>query len=125
MSTTLSPDFLQVIVLVSNFRGTPLQSAQACLLLLALEKGAITAADMPASICNGSKSLAGCATGALISMGLLEVVGRVKSPNPDANGRKCNLLRIPNDKMATARTWLRIHGYQEESSQLEMSVMNL
>jgi hypothetical protein len=71
------------------------------------------ARDLPAEITNGSRHLAGAATGALIAQGIVEVVGRVKSPDPRAKGRKLDVLRIPNAKRATARTWLAANGYKD------------
>lgn len=122
MSTTMSVDFLRAVILTASFRGDDMARAQAALLLIGLRLQDFTAGHLPKEICGESKSLAGCATGALISQGLLEVVGRVKSPNPDANGRKCNLLRIPGEKVNTARTWLRVHGFHPVEGQLEMAI---
>jgi len=119
---SLTPEFLRTVIIVSGFRGDDMARAQAALLMIGLHQQDFTAGHLPKEICGESKSLAGCATGALISMGLLEVVGRVKSPNPDANGRKCNLLRIPGDKVNTARTWLRLRGYVTENEQMSLAV---
>ena len=123
MSTTLDVSFLRAVVLVTGFKHKPMTSAQAALLLLGLRVPTFCAADLPPEICNGNKHLAGCATGALIAQGLLEVVGRVKSPNPDAKGRKLDVLRIPDSKRSTATTWLVRNGFTvEQPGQQELFV---
>jgi hypothetical protein len=118
--TTLHPDFLRTLIIVTGFRGSAIEQAEAALLLIGLEGGDFCAGQLPAEITNGDKHLSGCATAALITMGLVEVMGRIKSPNPDANGRKMNLLRIPAAKISTARTWLRIRGYHPADAQFSI-----
>jgi len=122
--TTLDAQFLRAVVLVTAFRPEPMKRAQAALLLLGLTGQDFTAAELPGEVTNGSKHLAGAATGALVSEGLLQVVGRVKSPNPNAKGRKLDVLRIAPGKWNTARTWLTTNGVDvpESRSQLEMAV---
>jgi len=115
MSTTLDASFLRAVVLTTSFRGSAMKSAQAALLIIGLRKQDFCAADMPAEICDGNRHLAGCATGSLIAIGLLEVVGRKKSPDVRAKGRKLDVLRIPAEKVSTARTWLARHGYQDHA----------
>jgi len=124
MSTTLDAQFLRAVVLVTAFKPEPMKRAQAALLLLGLTGQDFTAAELPGEITGGSKHLAGAATGALVSEGLLDVVGRVKSPNPNAKGRKLDVLRIASGKWQTARTWLRVNGVEvpEEKEQLEIAV---
>lgn len=112
MSTTLSPDFLRAVVLMTSFRGPNMRAAQAALLQIGLRGGTFTAADIPAEVTHGSMNLAGAATGALIAQGLIDVVGRVKSPNPNAKGRKLDLLAIPEAKESTAKTWLTRNGFE-------------
>lgn len=113
MSATLSPDFLRAVILTVGFRGDAMHSACAALLLIGLRGETFSGADLPAEITQGSKTLAGCACGYLTAAGLVECVGRIKSPHPDAKGRRVNLLRIPADRVATARVWLARHGYQD------------
>ena len=113
MSTTLSPDFLRAIILTTGFRGEPMHAACAALLIIGLRGQTFSGADLPGELTNGSKTLAGCACGYLTAAGLVECVGRIKSPHPDAKGRKLNLLQIPANKYSTARTWLARHGYQD------------
>ena len=113
MSTTLDPSFLRAVIVTTSFRGDDMRRACAALLLIGLNGVTFTGADLPGELTNGSKTLAGCACGALTAQGLVECVGRVKSPHPDAKGRKVNLLQIPADKFSTARTWLARHGYQD------------
>jgi len=125
MSTTLDSDFLRAIVLVTGFRGNAMQGAQAALLMIGLRGQDFCAGQLPKEVCSDNKHLAGCATGALVAIGLLEVVGRVKSPNPDAKSRKMNLLRIPNDKVSTARTWLRVHGYEPKDAQADQLALQI
>lgn len=119
-TTTLEPSFLRAVVLVSGFRGNAMRSAQAALLLIGLRGIEFTGADLPGEVTNGSPHIAGAAVGSLISIGLLEVTGRVKSPNPNAKGRKVDVLRIPAAKWNTAKTWLAQNGFaQSEPLQME------
>jgi hypothetical protein len=111
--TTLDPQFLRAIVLLCGFKPEKMKRAQAALLLIGLRAQEFTAAELPGEITEGSKHIAGAATGALVAEGLLEVIGRVKSPRPDAKGRKLDVLRIPREKWNTVKTWLRINGIQE------------
>lgn len=120
MTTTLDPSFLRAVVLVCTFRGTAMQSAQAALLLIGLNGQTFTAADLPGEVCNGSRHLAGAATGSLIAIGLLEVVGRIKSPRADAKGRKLDLLQITPGKRGLVCAWLADRGYTTHSEQLEL-----
>lgn len=121
--TTLDPQFLRAVVLVTGFKPNPMRTAQAALLMIGLRAQTFTGADLPAEVTNGNRHLAGAATGSLIALGLLEVVGRVKSPNPDAKGRKLDLLSLPESKRATARTWLERNGFTvEQTAQQELFV---
>ena len=119
--TTLDTSFLRAIVMITAFKDAPMQNAQAALLLIGLEGGDFMASDLPGEVTNGSKHLAGAATGALVALGLIECVGRVKSPRPEAKGRKLDVWRIPSDKVSTAKCWLARHGYQLKAAQLEFS----
>ncbi len=109
-TTTLEPSFLRSVVLMTGFKPAPMKSAQAALLLIGLRGIEFTAADLPGEVCNGSRHLAGAATGSLVAIGLLEVTGRVKSPHENAKGRKLDLLRIPACKWNAAQTWLLANG---------------
>lgn len=113
MTTTLEPSFLRAVVLMSGFRGNAMKQAQAALLMIGLRGLDFTGADLPSDVTNGSRHIAGAAVGSLVAIGLLEVVGRVKSPNPDAKGRKLDLLRIPAVKRSTAKTWLNANGFTD------------
>lgn len=119
----MNASFLRAVILATGFKPDEMERAQAALLLIGLHCGEFTAGHLPKDVCGESKSLAGCATGSLISQGLICVVGRVKSPNPEANGRKCNLLRITPGKEVTARTWLLRHGIDAvETDQLSLAI---
>lgn len=118
-TTTLEPSFLQAVLFIANFKPRSMALAQAGLLALGLDKVEFTAAELDPSITQGSKHLAGAATGALVAMGLLVVVGRVKSPNENAKGRKLDLLRIPQDRRSTARAWLRANGFSDQPATQE------
>lgn len=122
MNSTFDPSFLRAIILMTGWRGTEVDRFQAGLLMLGLRGQDFSAADLPAELSNGNVHIAGCATGRLLTLGLIEVVGRVKSPNKNAHGRKLNLLRIPSQKVSAARTWLRDRGYLNESEQLSLAV---
>lgn len=119
MTTTLDAQFLRAVCLVCGFKPRPMVAAQAGLLLIGLRGHEFTAADLPGEL--GGKHLSGCAAGALVAEGLLTVVGRVKSPNVNAKGRKLNLMRVAC--AATARAWLRANEVAEpvaETRQLEL-----
>lgn len=88
MTTNLSTDFMQTLVLVSGFRGNALKSCQCALILMGLRGEEFSGALIPAELTNGSRSLAGCAVGSLITMGLAEAVRYEKSPHKPAQGRK-------------------------------------
>jgi hypothetical protein len=109
--TTLDPQFLRAVVLMTGFKPSPMLRAQAALLTIALRYSDFTAADIPKEITNGSKHLAGCATGALIALGLLTVIKRVPSPDPAAKGRKLDLLRLTEGKTHSARAWLKANDF--------------
>lgn len=88
-----------------------MRRAQAALLYLGLQGFEFTAADLPSEVTEGSQHIAGAATGALVAQGLLVVTGRIKSPKPEAKGRKLDVLRLPDDRRATAKHWLRANGF--------------
>jgi hypothetical protein len=113
MNTKLDAQFLRAICIVCGFKPRRMVAAQAGLLLIGLREGEFTAAQLPAEL--GGKNLSGCAAGALVAEGLLTVVGRVKSPNPDAKGRKLNVFQIPNRE--TARAWLRANDVVEPTGE--------
>lgn len=110
MSTTLSADFLVAVSRMSEFKREKLLACKAELLALALQGRDFTAAELTDSATEGSPHRAGAATGALISIGLLAVVGRVKSPKESAKGRKLDLLRLAPGKYQTVLTWFRANG---------------
>ena len=122
--TTLDPQFLRICVVMTGFKGGHMRAAQACLLMMALRADRINAAQMPAEVTHGNTHLAGAATGALIAQGLLECVGRVKSPIPSAKGRKLDVLAIPNGKRETVRTWLRTNGFNDEYKTEQMELLS-
>lgn len=111
MTTTLEPAFLQAVVTMTAFKPEKMKRAQAALLYLALRGQEFTAADLPAGVTEGSKHIAGAATGSLVAIGMLEVTRRMKSPDPAAKGRKLDVLRLAPDKWATAKQWLRANGF--------------
>lgn len=116
MTTTLAPDFLRAVVLMTGFKPHRMRRVQAALLYCALETDRFTAAVLPAEVTrrdDGSpdRHIAGAATGALIVIGLLTAVGRVKSPVKESKGRKLDLLTAAN--VANIRAWLRANGYAD------------
>ncbi len=113
MTTTLDPEFLRAIVLITGFKAGPMKTAQAALLTIALRRQEFTAADLPGEVCNGNVHLAGAATGSLIAAGLLDVVRRTKSPDRAAKGRKLDVLRLPPSKEATILTWFAANGFSK------------
>lgn len=111
METTLEPSFMQAVLFVAGFKPRSMVNAQAALLALGLEKTEFTAAELDESITQGSKNLAGCASGSLVAMGLIVVVGRQKSPKENAKGRRLDVFTIPAHKRETAKAWLRANGF--------------
>jgi hypothetical protein len=89
-------------------------AAQSALLMIGLKAQEFTAVDIPRDVTNGDKHLAGCATGSLVATGLLTVVGRMKSPDKSAKGRKLDVLRLTNREKA--KTWLRANGIELDAS---------
>lgn len=110
-TTTLDPAFLTAVLFLANFKPRSMALCQAGLLALGLDRREFTAADLDPTITQGSKHLAGAATGALVAMGLLVVVGRCKSPNASAKGRRVDILAIPEHRRATAKVWLERNGF--------------
>ena len=108
-TTTLDPQFLRAVVILTGFKPVPMKRVQAALLMLGFQNVDYTAADLPDELTGGSKHIAGAATGGLVATGLLTVVGRVKSPNENAKGRKLDLLRLTN--VSKARSWLLANGF--------------
>lgn len=106
MSTTLEPSFLLAVIRMNEFKRQPMVAVQAALLRMSLDGLDFTAADLPGEVTNGSKHIAGAATGALVAQGLLIVVDRIKSPDPKAKGRKLDVLRMAAGKRSTILTWL-------------------
>jgi hypothetical protein len=88
MSTTESRlSLLRSIVLMVGFKDDLFHGVCASLLLLGLQGGDFTAAEIPREITQGDIHVSGAATRLLLEMALLEKVGYVPSPNTDANGR--------------------------------------
>lgn len=125
MSTTLEPSFLAACLTIGAFKNKRMLAAQGGLIGLALTRASFTAADLPESIVGGSSHLSGAATGSLISIGILTVVGRVKSPKPNAHGRKLDQLSLADGKRATALAFLRSNDLPHplpEAGQLSLAV---
>jgi hypothetical protein len=120
MTTTLEPSFLQAAMLVNAFKGDRMKAAQAAMIYRALTHPEVVATDIPETITEGDAHISGCASGALVSIKLLEAVGRVKSPDPAAKGRKLNIYRIPHDRIGAARAWLRANNLPEAQAQTEL-----
>jgi len=104
-------DLMREIVLCASFRGELFHSTCAALLMVGLSGGDFTASCLPKDITRGDIHVSGLATKALIKMGLVEKIGYVPSPNADAKGRPVLQLRIPANKISTARTYLSRQGY--------------
>lgn len=111
MSTTLDPSFLQAVALCTAFKPEQTKRAQAACLYIGLRGLDFTGADIPEEITGGDMHVAGIATGCLSSIKLLEVVARVKSPKENAKGRKLNVFRIPANRVAAAKAWLRANEF--------------
>lgn len=108
--TRLDAQFLRSIVLMTDFKPGDARRVKSALLALAVNGLHFTAADLPGEIANGNIHIAGAACGALISEGLITAVGRVKSPDKAAKGRKLNLYRLTTGKLATVRAWFAAQG---------------
>lgn len=94
---------------MTAFKPSKMRRVQAALLMIGLTGAEFTAADLPGEVTEGSKHIAGAATGSLVAIGLLTVVDRIKSPRPDAKGRRVDVLRITNSQKAAA--WLEANSF--------------
>jgi len=121
----MNEDLAHAVMLKVAFKPEPLRRAQAALLYVALSGVEFTADVLPGEIVGGDTRLAGCATGALATMGLIERTGRVKSPSKTRNGAWVNQWRLATGKSAAVKTWLARHGFDRHIgtrvSQLEFS----
>ena len=109
MTTKLDPSFLRTVIVMTGFRPKLMARAKAALLMIGLKCEEYTAAELPEEIVAGDRHISGAATGSLISEGLLTVVGRAKSPDPKAKGRKLDVVRLVSKEKA--KTWLRVNGF--------------
>lgn len=119
--SNLDPSLARAIILATSFRGDEMHRCQAALLMIGLHDLDFNAGDLPGEICNGDQRLAGMACASLQVQGMLICVGRIKSSNPLANGRKVNLWRLTGH--AKARTWLSRHGFpSKDEAQMSLAV---
>ena len=110
MSTTLDASFLRAVVMMTGFKPNRMRRAQAALLMLGFSGQDYSAADLPDEVTEGSRHLAGAATGSLISIGLLTVIRREKSPEKKAKGRKLDILQLTS--IEKAKAWLRANQFE-------------
>lgn len=123
MTSTLDPQFLVATMQMTGFKGAAMRRAQGALLTMALASTVpITAAALPGEITEGSRHLAGAATGALVAQELLCVVGRVKSPIPSAKGRRVDLLAVPEHRRGTVKAWLKANGFPDPQPQMALAL---
>ena len=101
-TTTLDASFLRTVVILTGFKPEKMRRCQAALLMIGFAGMDYSAADIPQELTEGSRHIAGAATGALVSIGLLNVVGRIKSPHDSAKGLKLDLLRLADIGKAKA-----------------------
>lgn len=119
----MNQDFLRGVLLKVAFKPEPLRQAQAALLYVALSGEEFTADVLPGEIVGSDTRLAGCATGALSNIGLIERVERTMSPAPSRNGAWVNKWRLAAGKRETVRAWLSRHGFDPQEiaeKQLEL-----
>lgn len=110
--STFSPELLRAICIITGFKSDQFHATQAAMIYLGL-RGNFCAADIPADITRGDTHMAGAATAGLVVLGLIQEVGRIKSPNPNAHGRKLSVFTIPTDKLVLARMWLERQGFPQ------------
>ena len=110
MKTSLDAQFLRAVVLMTDFKAGEMRMVKAALLAFAVNGLDFTAADLPGEITNGNLHIAGAACGALVTMGFVTAVGRVKSPVPESKGRKLNVYRLAIGKLGTVRSWFAEQG---------------
>ncbi len=122
---TISTDLMREITLVACFRGDAFHSTVAGLLMIGLAGGEpFNAAMLPREVTGGDIHISGLAVKALLKMELVERVGYVPSPRPDAKGRPVLSLTIPPNKINTAKTYLARQGYfppQEAQASLALT----
>lgn len=107
MKTELAPDFLAAVALINGFKPKPMIAAQAQLLARAYHFGRTMASDLDGDF---GKNVPGAACGALCAQNLLEVIARVKSPEPSAKGRKLDVWRIPPGRGFAVKAWFEANG---------------
>ena len=117
-SRRLEPSFLRMVVVATMFKPDGMRRIEAALVALSLTEQAFTAAELPDEVTAGDRHLPGCATGGLLAAGVLTCIGRVKSPNKDAKGRKVDLLRATSRELS--RTWLKRNGIDPEQIEGEL-----
>ncbi len=110
-STTLKVSFLRAVVLMIGFKPKLTRGVQAALLSMALRFDEFTAADLPAEITQGSKHVAGAASGTLVALGLIKVIRREPSPNKNAKGRKLDVFCLADGKRGAVKAWLRANEF--------------
>lgn len=118
----MNPELLRAIILKVAFKPEPLRRAQAALLYVALEGSCFTADVLPSEIVGDDTRLAGCATGALATLGLIDRVDRVKSPSKSRNGAWVNRWRLSDAKREAAMTWLSRQGFSVQANQAEFAL---
>ena len=120
----MNDSFLRAVILKVAFNPEPLRKVQAALLYVALTGETFTADILPGELINGDTRLAGCATGALATMRLIERVGRVKSPAKSRNGCWVNSWRIASGRIETVKVWLKRNGFELPSEkQAELAIV--
>jgi hypothetical protein len=120
--SALDPDYLRTVALVCAWRGEAVDGVCASLLLIGLRSDTFDAGMIPQEVCGESTTVAGIATGRLIAIGLIEVTGRCRSSSPNANGRKCNLLRLTPGKRHLVLKWLEQRGYHDSPTETQTAM---
>lgn len=121
----MNADFLRAVILKVAFKPEPLRRAQAALIYVGLTGEQFTADVLPQEVIQGDTRLAGCATGSLATIGILERSGRCKSPAKSRNGAWVNVWRLPVSKYKTAKTWLARNGFDATIQPLTMKQKEL
>ena len=106
----LDPDFLRAIILMDAFKPDRSIRVQAALLRIACRAEEFDATMLPGEITEGSIQAAGAACGSLVTQGLIVCIGRHKSPDEEAKGRKLNVYRM--GEYGRIRAWFEANKLQ-------------
>jgi len=116
--SAMDTSLVRAIVLKVAFHGQQLRRCQAALIYGGLHGHAFTADELlVGELVGDDTKISGISIASLASIGLLERVGRCRSPAPSRNGAWVNQWRLVAVKRSTALTWLDRNGFPKPAEQ--------